>query len=224
MAVPNPIIVSTGRRPIIDYVTKDYDGFRQAMLNHIPLLLPNWTDRSETDFGIVLIELFAYVADILSYYQDRVANEAYLDTATQRRSVTELLRLIDYQIGPGLAASAYIHFDTAADVNVTGAQIPYSLKTGGVPGEPDRIFEIFVGHPVQVDIAEIQPVAGLDARGPLELPTADDAVDNAVSGVQQRFAAPDRQLVEPGGLESLRQCAALRVDPGPAEGTARRSP
>jgi uncharacterized phage protein gp47/JayE len=142
MAVANPIIVSTGRRPIIDYVTKDYDGFRQAMLNQIPLLLPNWTDRSETDFGIVLIELFAYVADILSYYQDRVANEAYLDTATQRRSVTELLRLIDYQIGPGLAASAYIHFDTSADVNVTGAQIPYRLKTAGVPGEPDRIFEI----------------------------------------------------------------------------------
>src|SRR5262245_15753557 len=101
-----PRVVVTGKRPIIDYVTKDYDGFRRGMLDQIPLLLPSWTDRDESDFGVVLIELFAYVADILSYYQDRVANEAYLDTATQRRSVQALLRLIDYQIDPGLAATA----------------------------------------------------------------------------------------------------------------------
>src|SRR4051812_44587271 len=97
-----------GRQPVIDYVTKDYDGFRQAMLSQIPLLLPNWKSRGESDFGVVLIELFAYVADILSYYQDRIANEAYLSTATQRRSVTELLRLIGCQIDPGLAASVLV--------------------------------------------------------------------------------------------------------------------
>jgi len=68
MASPEPATLITLRRqPVIDYVTKDYDGFRQGMLNQIPLLLPNWTDRSETDFGVVLIELFAYAADILSY-------------------------------------------------------------------------------------------------------------------------------------------------------------
>ena len=71
---------TSGPRPVIDYLTKDYEGFRQAMLDQIPLRLPQWTDRSESDFGVVLIELFAYVADILSYYQDRVANEAYLAT------------------------------------------------------------------------------------------------------------------------------------------------
>ena len=63
-----PIIVNQpGRRPVIDYLTKDYEGFRQAMLGQIPLLLPNWTDRSESDFGIVLIELFAYVAGFSGY-------------------------------------------------------------------------------------------------------------------------------------------------------------
>ncbi|MBI3803964.1 MAG: putative baseplate assembly protein [Nitrospirae bacterium] len=143
MAGPQPPKMTTlRRRPVIDYVTKDYEGFRQGMLNQIPLLLPNWTDRSESDFGVVLVELFAYVADILSYYQDRVANEAYLPTATQRRSVVELLRLIDYQIDPGLAASAAVHFEVSADVTVSGASLPYRLKTAGVPGEPDRTFEI----------------------------------------------------------------------------------
>ena len=143
MAAAGPPQISVlGKQPVIDYVTKDYTGFRQSMLNQIQLLLPSWTDRSEADFGVVLIELFAYVSDILSYYQDRIANEAYLSTATQRRSVAELLRLIGYQIDPGLAASAWIHFDVTADVTVTGSQLPYQLKTAGAPGIPDAVFEI----------------------------------------------------------------------------------
>jgi Baseplate J-like protein len=143
MASPSPVIVTNaGAQPVIDYLTKDYAGFRQGMLNQIPLLMPQWTDRSEADFGVVLIELMAYVADILSYYQDRVANEAFLASATQRRSVADLLRLIDYQIDPGLAASALIHVDVSADVTVTGAGLPYRLKTAGVPGQPDVTFEV----------------------------------------------------------------------------------
>lgn len=143
MAAPEEArLVAVGRQPVIDYVTKDYEGFKQAMLGQIPVLLPNWTDRSESDFGVVLIELFAYVADILSYYQDRVANEAYLATATQRRSVAELLRLIDYQIDPGLAASVHLHLDVSADVTVAAGSLPYQVRTAGRPGEPDLTFEV----------------------------------------------------------------------------------
>jgi uncharacterized phage protein gp47/JayE len=143
MAAPEPArLTAVGRQPVIDYVTKDYEGFKQAMLGQIPALLPNWTNRSESDFGVVLIELFAYVADILSYYQDRVANEAFLATATQRRSVTELLRLIDYQIDPGLAAAAHVHFDLEADLSVPAPSLPYQLRTAGRPGEPDVTFEV----------------------------------------------------------------------------------
>ena len=144
MAAPAtpPNIVQVGKQPVIDYVTKDFDGFRQGMLNLIPQLLPSWTDRSENDFGVVLIELFAYVADILSYYQDRVANEAYLSTATQRRSIVELLRLIDYLVDPGLAATALEHIDVTADVDLASPILPYRVKTAGVPGQPDRLFEM----------------------------------------------------------------------------------
>ncbi|MGE5287152.1 MAG: putative baseplate assembly protein [Micromonosporaceae bacterium] len=155
-----------GRQPVIDYVTKDYEGFKQAMLAQIPVLLPNWTDRSESDFGVVLIELFAYVADILSYYQDRVANEAFLATATQRRSVTELLRLIDYQIDPGLAASAHIHFDLAADLTVQAASLPYQLRTAGRPGEPDVTFEITRAFSAKIvnNAVDLSGVASLPAE------------------------------------------------------------
>jgi uncharacterized phage protein gp47/JayE len=142
MPAAPPKILQVGKRPIIDYVTKDYDGFREGMLALIPQLLPNWSDRSESDFGVVLIELFAYVADILSYYQDRVANEAYLSTATQRRSVAELLRLIDYQIDPGLAATALLHLQVTNDVAVSATGLPYRVRAAGIPGEADRTFEI----------------------------------------------------------------------------------
>ena len=141
-AATPPRILQIGNRPIIDYVTKDYDGFREGMLALIPQLLPSWSDRSESDFGVVLIELFAYVADILSYYQDRVANEAYLSTATQRRSVAELLRLIGYQIDPGLAASVVLHFQVTGNAPVAVTELPYRVRTTGIPGEPDRTFEI----------------------------------------------------------------------------------
>ena len=112
-APPPPRIVTVGRQPVIDYLTKDYAGFRQAMLDQIPLRLPAWKDRSESDFGVVLIELFAYVADILSYYQDRVANEAYLATATQRRSLTRpggsLARIQDEASARPATSSAAAH-------------------------------------------------------------------------------------------------------------------
>lgn len=139
---PEPRIDTSGPRPVIDYMTKDYEGFKQGMLNQIPLLLPEWTDRGESDFGVVLIELFAYVADILSYYQDRVANEAYLGSATQRRSVAELLRLIDYRIDPGLAAGTYLHLGASADAVVEPAHLPYAVRTSGRPGEVDAVFEV----------------------------------------------------------------------------------
>ena len=67
--------------PEIDYLAKDYASFRQLMLDHLALRVPGWTERSEADLGIVLVEILAYVADYLSYYQDAVATEAYLGTA-----------------------------------------------------------------------------------------------------------------------------------------------
>ena len=196
MASPGPLNVNTaGAQPVIDYLTKDYAGFRQGMLNQIPLLLPQWTDRSEADFGVVLIELMAYVADILSYYQDRVANEAFLATATQRRSVADLLRLIDYQIDPGLAASALIHFDVSADVVVTGTALPYRLKTAGVPGEPDVTFEVteeFALHALNnaIDLASIAAIpAGSTA---LVVPrTAHALAEGHIVYFEQKTADPD---------------------------------
>src|SRR5437588_7889298 len=93
-------------RQVVDYLARDYDSFRQALVDLIPAKVPEWTDRSEADFGIVLIELAAYMGDILSYYLDRVANEAFLATAQERRSVIQHLRLIGYELAGAAPAAA----------------------------------------------------------------------------------------------------------------------
>ncbi len=80
--------------PPIDYTSRDYAAFRQDMIDAIPTRLPEWTSRSPNDFGITLIELFAYMGDILSFYGDRIANEAFLETATLRSSVLKIAAML----------------------------------------------------------------------------------------------------------------------------------
>jgi hypothetical protein len=110
------IAIKDGRQ-VIDYLARDYNSFRQALIDLIPAKLPEWTDRSEADFGIVLIELFAYMGDIISYYQDRVANEAFLTTAQERRSVINHLRLIGYEMAPAAPAAPRLGLIVANNVN-----------------------------------------------------------------------------------------------------------
>ena len=98
----------------IDYSTRDYEGFRQDALDLAALLTPEWTDFFPTDLGVVLVEAFAYMSDINSYYLDRAANECFLPTATQRRSVINLGRLVGYELSPATSAIVSMLFTTTA--------------------------------------------------------------------------------------------------------------
>ncbi|HEY44891.1 MAG TPA: putative baseplate assembly protein [Anaerolineae bacterium] len=106
---------------VIDYMAKDYASFRQALIDLIPTLVPDWKERHEASLGIALVELLSYVGDQLSYYQDAVANEAYLETARQRESVKRHARLIDYDIHNGVNSRAFVHLKI---VKGTSGMIP----------------------------------------------------------------------------------------------------
>ena len=84
--------------PRIDYTNKDYQALVAAMLELGRKRLPEWTDQSANDGGVVLTELFAYMGDIVLYYADRALNEGFLDTAVERRSLVNLLRLIGCEL------------------------------------------------------------------------------------------------------------------------------
>jgi hypothetical protein len=94
--------------PTINYLAKDYASFRELILDRLALTLPDWRERHTPDVGIAVAEIMAYAADHLSYQQDAVAQEAYLDTARQRISVRRHARLADYILHEGCNARAWV--------------------------------------------------------------------------------------------------------------------
>jgi hypothetical protein len=119
--------------PDINYLARDYDSFRQVMLDRLAVLAPAWTERHAADLGIVLAEILAYTADHLSYQQDAVGTEAYLGTARSRISARRHARLVSYFIGEGCAARALVALSTQAD----GLTVPAgTLFYPAVPGLP----------------------------------------------------------------------------------------
>lgn len=122
--------------PPIDYTAKDYGSFRRLMLDRLSLLAPNWVERTPADLGVALVEILSYVGDELSYRQDAVATEAYLETARKRTSLRRHARLVDYQVHQGANARVF------ATIQPTGVGVVVDAGTAlltRVPGIPDRI-------------------------------------------------------------------------------------
>ena len=111
-ACPPPVVTE----PEINYLAKDYASFRQLILDRLALTIPGWQEQHVSDMGIALVEILAYAADYLSYYQDAVATEAYLGTARQRISVRRHVRLVDYPMHEGCNARTWVRVDTNQDV------------------------------------------------------------------------------------------------------------
>jgi hypothetical protein len=106
------------------------------------LPLERFTKRDLGDPSIALLDAWATIGDVLSFYQERIANEGYLRTATERRSVLELARLVGYAPRPGVAATAYLAF--TIDPKTEGdVKIPVGTRAQSVPnpGEEAQKFE-----------------------------------------------------------------------------------
>ena len=111
--------------------SREYPGARRRLAT-----------RKDDDFSIALCDSFAVLADVLTFYQERIANESYLRTATERRSVRELARLIGYQLAPGVAAGTALAFtlEAAPGAPALAAQpvtIPIGTRVQSVP-DPDQ--------------------------------------------------------------------------------------
>jgi hypothetical protein len=115
----------------IDYTARDFWSFRRALLDFASERYPSWQDRLEGDVGVMLVEVMSALGDEFAYYQDRVAREAYLETATQRRSLRRLARLVDYNIHDGLGASTWLDFKVAAG--------PQNIPAGTAVVEPGKV-------------------------------------------------------------------------------------
>jgi hypothetical protein len=130
--------MTTANRPGLDalaYRVGTHATFLETLLARLSSseypALRGLTTRDPSDPAIALLDAWATVADVLTFYQERIANEGYLRTATERRSILELTRLVGYQLRPGVAASVYLAFTLEEGYEV---EIPAGARAQSLPG------------------------------------------------------------------------------------------
>lgn len=82
--------------PNIDYTSRDYEAFRELLIQKLQEKMPEYTDTSETDAGIVILEALANGLDILSLYSDIIANDVILPTTQDRKLAVIMARCLGY--------------------------------------------------------------------------------------------------------------------------------
>lgn len=115
----------------IDYTSKDFLGFMSSLQTYAKIAFPQWNiGSSEGDIGLAIMEAFAYEGDILSYYGDRISQEAYLPTATQRQSLLNIAALLGYTVSNGSPATGSVTLQTAAGAPATVVPAGTQISSG----------------------------------------------------------------------------------------------
>lgn len=127
----------------VDYSDKDFDSIRARLIALVRSVFPDWTDFEVAGFGTLLLELYAFVGDVLGYYQDAQARESRLATATQRRNVIALARMLGYRLHGAAAATAAV---------VVTLSAPPAAAVRLAPGRVVRTQE--VTEPVRFQLVE----------------------------------------------------------------------
>jgi predicted phage baseplate assembly protein len=130
----------------IAYRSGTWHEFKRSMLADLSgqghQALAGLATRADDDLTIALLDAVAVVADVLTFYGERIANESYLRTATERLSILELARLIGYEPRPGVAASAIVAFEIEEAKEPTApaptATIDVGVKVQSVPGQDEK--------------------------------------------------------------------------------------
>ena len=148
---PLPVIVRPGQR-WIEVKAGTFATFRRAMLDHLlshPVRSVDPTDpaaghvlttREPDDFAVAMLDLWAYVGDVLAFYNQADLNEAFLRTAVLRESVAMMARLIGYRASPGVAASVSLAFEADGGAEAT-LPAGFQVQSEAGPGRDPVTFE-----------------------------------------------------------------------------------
>src|SRR2546421_9291084 len=142
---PQVIFNSPGRN-VLAYRSGDYITFRHALLLSRPdeIELQNWHPSAKGDLALQMVEWWAYLADILTFYNERIANQAYLRTADLPESVQRLIRILGYRPRPGIGARGKLAALMSRPTPLSLPQgFPIQSKPG--PGKQPQIFELDAG-------------------------------------------------------------------------------
>jgi hypothetical protein len=128
--------------PQIDYTSRDYASIREDLIDLIQYFAPEWTNRDPADFGITLLEAFAFMGDNIHYYIDRAANEGFITTSSQRDNVLQLARLLGYQATDNTASKVTLTFQNSLTETITVPKLTRVATSNVVSSSsPQIIFE-----------------------------------------------------------------------------------
>jgi len=130
--------------PPLDYLTRDYEGFRRLMLDRMAVTVPDWTERNPADLGVTLVEALADAADRASWFQDAVATEAYLGTSRLRQSLRRHARLLGYKPNEGSNARVAIAVTASANHLSGGPAIAKGTRFLSAPSSGSAVYPVAV--------------------------------------------------------------------------------
>jgi hypothetical protein len=127
----------------IDYLARDFESFRNALLDFSTQRYPLWRERIPADAGSMIMELCAALGDEFSYIQDRIAREGTLETLSERRSMRRHVVLVDYTIDDGESATTWLDVQVAPGI---ATAVPAGPRVWATPaGEPPMPYEVGLG-------------------------------------------------------------------------------
>ncbi|MGH2896971.1 MAG: putative baseplate assembly protein [Solirubrobacteraceae bacterium] len=220
--LPNPVLgtPASGPAPPVpapagSYLARDYQGLRRLLLDRLARTIPGWTERHIPDLMVTLVEMFAYLGDELSYYQDAVATEAYLQTARQRISMRRHGRLVGYRMHDGCHARAWVSLEVDADAKLPES-VSFSTSSGAESGTPQsRANHVFSPLPARLPatVSTVEPPEA-PAAGNLQLRTAHNCITLWAWGATESTlvaGATSATLAEPREAHGRR---SLELHPG----------
>lgn len=138
MSMPTLVTLS-GQTIVVDLGTRDFEGFRFDALEMADSVAPDWTDRSEADVGVTIVECLSFMLDNVAYYDERCANECLWPSITQRRSIIEQGKQIGYELRPAVSAQVELTIVTnGAGTIPAGTRVEVDTSDGSDPA----VFEL----------------------------------------------------------------------------------
>lgn len=202
----------------VDYMARDFLSLRGALLDFARQRYPQWQETVEADVGVMMLEVLAALGDELAYTQDRIAREAYLETATQRRSVRRLARLVDYTIHDGRSGSTFLDVQVDPD-GADPDPLPAGTRVWAVSDGGETVtFELGEGL---ADTLAGTTYAVHKAWNSLDPHIFDPDAADLPAGATEIYLENDAPHVDPPGLWEGKW-VLLRTDPADPSRPARR--
>jgi hypothetical protein len=181
---PAPLSIDAGLS-VLPRQIATFATFRHAMLRALPTqpALAEWRARGDQDLGVMLLEMWAYVCDVVAFYDETIAHESYLRTARLTPSVRKLVALLGYRPRPAVAARARLAV-------AAGGRLPLVLPAGtafrssSFGSEPPQVFELDAD-------TRVHPLLNGWSLAPVRPATI-------AAGTTQLWLAPDSAKVQRG--------------------------